>query len=99
MGDRPFDARYGTSIRVKTNVVEVLRRELARKSWKREQVVVGTATDPYQPAEGRWRADASAPPGGGCFPPDARLDPGHRRRRDAPRAHHPWPDDRSRHRR
>ena len=44
LADRPSDARYGASIRVKTNVVEVLARELARKSWKREQVVVGTAT-------------------------------------------------------
>ena len=55
LADRPADERYGTSIRVKTNVVEVLRRELARRSWKREQVVIGTATDPYQPAEGRFR--------------------------------------------
>jgi DNA repair photolyase len=55
LADRPFDARYGTSIRVKTNLVEVLRRELARRSWKREQVVVGTATDPYQPADGHFR--------------------------------------------
>jgi DNA repair photolyase len=31
--DRPSDDRYGTSIRVKTNVVEVLQRELARASW------------------------------------------------------------------
>ncbi len=53
--DRPFDDRYGRSIRVKTNIAEVLRRELARKSWTGEQVVVGTATDPYQPAEGRYR--------------------------------------------
>jgi DNA repair photolyase len=53
--DRPFDDRYGTSIRVKTNVAEVLDRELRRKSWHRELVVVGTATDPYQPAEGRFR--------------------------------------------
>jgi DNA repair photolyase len=53
--DRPFDDRYGRSIRVKTNIAEVLRRELARKSWKREHVVVGTATDPYQPAEGHYR--------------------------------------------
>ena len=51
MADRPSDARYGTSIRVKTNLIEVLRRELARRSWKREEVVIGTATDPYQPAE------------------------------------------------
>ncbi len=55
VADRPFDARYGTSIRVKTNIVEVLRRELGRRSWQREHVVVGTATDPYQPAEGRFR--------------------------------------------
>jgi DNA repair photolyase len=55
VADRPFDARYGTSIRVKTNIVEVLRRELARRSWQREHVVVGTATDPYQPADARFR--------------------------------------------
>jgi DNA repair photolyase len=53
--DRPSDARYGASIRVKTNVVEVLRRELARKSWKGDLVAIGAATDPYQPAEGRYR--------------------------------------------
>src|SRR5690242_11199638 len=52
--DRPSDDRYGTSIRVKTNIVEVLRRELARPSWAREQVTIGAATDPYQPAEGRY---------------------------------------------
>jgi len=53
--DRPFDDRYGTSIRVKVNVAEVLRRELARASWKPETVAIGAATDPYQPAEGRYR--------------------------------------------
>ena len=53
--DRPWDDRYGASIRVKTNVAEVLRRELARPSWQREAVAVGAATDPYQPAEGRYR--------------------------------------------
>jgi DNA repair photolyase len=53
--DRPFDDRYGTSIRVKTNVVEVLRRELAKASWEHESVAIGAATDPYQPAEGRYR--------------------------------------------
>jgi DNA repair photolyase len=53
--DRPSDDRYGASIRVKTNVVEVLRRELARRSWKGELVAIGAATDPYQPAEGRYR--------------------------------------------
>jgi DNA repair photolyase len=53
--DRPSDDRYGTSIRVKTNVAEVLRRELARASWEHEHVAVGAATDPYQPAEGRYK--------------------------------------------
>ena len=53
--DRPSDYRYGRSIRVKVNVVEVLRRELARASWERESVAIGAATDPYQPAEGHYR--------------------------------------------
>jgi DNA repair photolyase len=53
--DRPSDGRYGTSIRVKVNVVEALRRELARRSWRGEDVAIGAATDPYQPAEGRYR--------------------------------------------
>jgi DNA repair photolyase len=53
--DRPSDDRYGTSIRVKTNVAEVLRRELARASWEPEHVAIGAATDPYQPAEGRYK--------------------------------------------
>jgi DNA repair photolyase len=57
--DRPFDARYGTSIRVKVNIAEVLRRQLARPSWKREGVAIGAATDPYQPAEGRYRLTRS----------------------------------------
>jgi DNA repair photolyase len=57
--DRPFDDRYGTSIRVKVNVAAVLRRELARPSWERDSVVIGAATDPYQPAEGRYRLTRS----------------------------------------
>ena len=53
--DRPSDDRYGRSIRIKPNIAEVLRRELARSSWQRDEVALGTATDPYQPAEGRFR--------------------------------------------
>jgi len=53
--DRPSDDRYGRSIRVKVNVADVLRHELARRTWKRDVVAVGAATDPYQPAEGRYR--------------------------------------------
>jgi DNA repair photolyase len=53
--DRPADERYGRSLRVKTNIAGVLRRELGRPSWQGEGIAIGTATDPYQPAEGRYR--------------------------------------------
>jgi DNA repair photolyase len=53
--DRPAGDRYGTSIRVKVNIAERLRAELARKSWDGSGVAIGAATDPYQPAEGRYR--------------------------------------------
>jgi DNA repair photolyase len=53
--DRPADDRYGRSIRVKVNVAEVLAQELGRRAWTKEQVAIGAATDPYQPAEGRYR--------------------------------------------
>ena len=46
---------FQTRIMVKTNIVEVLRRELGRPSWRGEQVAIGTSTDAYQPAEGRFR--------------------------------------------
>ena len=53
--DRASDDRYGSVVRVKTNVAEVLRLELARPSWRRDPVAIGAATDPYQPAEGQFR--------------------------------------------
>ena len=40
---------------VKVNAPEVLRTELAKPSWKREHVALGTNTDPYQWVEGRYR--------------------------------------------
>jgi hypothetical protein len=61
--DRPSDERYGTSIRVKINIADVLRGELARKSWQREVVAIGAATDVYQPAEGTLPADPRVPRG------------------------------------
>jgi DNA repair photolyase len=45
---------FDTQVIVKTNVVDVLRRELSRRSWRREIVALGTNTDPYQRAEGRY---------------------------------------------
>jgi DNA repair photolyase len=46
---------FDRTVVVKTNVVEVLRRELAKPSWKGEHVAMGTNTDPYQRCEGRYR--------------------------------------------
>jgi DNA repair photolyase len=45
---------FDTQIIVKTNVADVLRREVGRRSWCRETVALGTNTDPYQRAEGRY---------------------------------------------
>src|SRR4051812_20359982 len=46
---------FEREIVVKVNVPEVLRRELARPSWKGEHVALGTNTDPYQWVEGRYK--------------------------------------------
>jgi DNA repair photolyase len=46
---------FETKIVVKVNAPEVLRRELAAKRWKGERIAMGTGTDPYQRAEGRYR--------------------------------------------
>jgi len=46
---------FEREIVVKVNVPELLRAELARPSWKRELVALGTNTDPYQWVEGRYR--------------------------------------------
>ncbi|HTQ69559.1 MAG TPA: hypothetical protein VMI13_12800 [Solirubrobacteraceae bacterium] len=46
---------FEREIVVKVNAPEVLRAELARPSWKREHVALGTNTDPYQWVEKRYR--------------------------------------------
>jgi DNA repair photolyase len=46
---------FETKIVVKVNVAEVLRSQLARKRWKGDHVAMGTNTDPYQAAEGKYR--------------------------------------------
>ena len=51
----PGDDHFAAYILVKTNLVDVLKKELDRPSWNREQVAVGTATDPYQPIEGHYK--------------------------------------------
>ncbi len=49
------DDEFSSVIFVKTNFAEVLRKELDKPSWARDQVALGTATDPYQPIEGHYR--------------------------------------------
>jgi DNA repair photolyase len=46
---------FEKEIIVKVNVPEVLRAELARPSWGRHHIAMGTNTDPYQWVEGRYR--------------------------------------------
>jgi DNA repair photolyase len=64
--------QFASVIFVKINFVEVLRRELDKPSWKKENIGFGTATDPYQPIEGSYKIsrgvlealrDASSPVG------------------------------------
>jgi DNA repair photolyase len=54
------DDEFASVIFVKTNFVEVLRRELQRPSWSGAYVAVGTATDCYQPIEGHYRLTRGA---------------------------------------
>ncbi len=49
------DDEFASIIFVKTNLVEVLRRELQKPSWTKAYVAVGTATDCYQPIEGHYK--------------------------------------------
>src|SRR4030095_16650744 len=46
---------FSSLIFVKVNFADVLRRELDKPTWTREQVALGTATDPYQPIEGHYK--------------------------------------------
>jgi DNA repair photolyase len=49
------DDEFASIIFVKTNFVDVLRRELQKPSWQGEYIAVGTATDCYQPIEGHYK--------------------------------------------
>ncbi len=46
---------FEREIIVKVNVPEVLRKELARPSWRGASIALGTNTDPYQWVEGRYK--------------------------------------------
>lgn len=49
------DDSFASLIFVKTNLVDVLSRELLRPSWEKKLVAIGTATDCYQPIEGHYK--------------------------------------------
>ena len=53
--DLDADEEFSSIIFVKKNFAEVLRLELSSPRWRRQRVVIGTATDPYQPIEGKYR--------------------------------------------
>lgn len=46
---------FESKIVVKVNAPDLLKRELVAKKWKGEHIAMGTATDPYQRAEGRYK--------------------------------------------
>ena len=54
------DDEFASVIFVKTNFVDVLRRELQKPSWKSDYIAVGTATDCYQPIEGHYKLTRGA---------------------------------------
>lgn len=52
--------QFSSVIFVKTNLPQVLSREVRKASWARETVAIGTATDPYQPIEGHYKLTRQA---------------------------------------
>jgi DNA repair photolyase len=46
---------FEKQIIVKVNIPEILRVDLAKPSWRREHIAMGTNTDPYQWVEGRYK--------------------------------------------
>lgn len=53
-------AGFSQTVFVKRNLVQALRADLRHPNWRRQHVSIGTATDPYQPAEGRYQLTRGA---------------------------------------
>src|ERR1700730_14150249 len=60
VADQGTTQDFGTRLFIKTNFVDVLARELKRPALHGEHITLGTATDPYQPVEGRYRLTRGA---------------------------------------
>lgn len=55
VADQGTQQDFGTRLFIKTNFVAVLAKELNRPGMQGEPITMGTATDPYQPVEGRYK--------------------------------------------
>ncbi|MDP9242975.1 MAG: radical SAM protein, partial [Actinomycetota bacterium] len=53
--DMDYGEDFDSKIVVKINAPELLRKELAKRTWTGEHIAMGTNVDPYQRAEGRYR--------------------------------------------
>ena len=60
VADQGTQQDFGTRLFIKTNFVDVLARELPRPGLQGEHITLGTATDPYQPVEGRYKLTRGA---------------------------------------
>ncbi|MGI9148803.1 MAG: SPL family radical SAM protein [Chloroflexota bacterium] len=60
VADQGTQQDFGTRLFIKKNVLEVLGRELERPRLQGEHITLGTATDPYQPVEGRYQLTRGA---------------------------------------
>ncbi len=58
--DQGTQQDFGTRLFIKTNFNEVLSRELRKPGMQGEHIALGTATDPYQPVEGRYKLTRGA---------------------------------------
>jgi DNA repair photolyase len=60
VADQGTQQDFGTRLFIKTNFLSVLARELNRPVMQGEHITIGTATDPYQPVEGRYKLTRGA---------------------------------------
>lgn len=60
VADEGTQQDFGTRVFIKANILDVLGRELRRPVLQGEHITLGTATDPYQPVEGRYRLTRGA---------------------------------------
>src|SRR5205814_5532446 len=55
VADQGTQQDFGTRLFIKTNFVDVLAKQLRKPGMQGEHITIGTATDTYQPVEGRYK--------------------------------------------